>query len=197
MKKRRVVLQPRDRSHSFIGNQAAGQARGHHGNQVTNQQGVTWLLRHTQESRRMMHEASRQSHQSRHMMHEASRQSHQSRRMMHEASRQSHQSWRRVHNMVGLSRQSHLSWHQDCQDNLDHLDRPALYSLVIVPLWNNRLQLMLWSRQLDLLQYNPLYKAIDQVSPPPRSTKPLRTPWHSSPARTNPPSTSRPNPILG
>ena len=30
-----------DGSHSFIGNQAAGQARGHHGSQVTNQQGVT------------------------------------------------------------------------------------------------------------------------------------------------------------
>ena len=32
---------PWDGSHSFIGNQAAGQARGHHGSQVTNQQGVT------------------------------------------------------------------------------------------------------------------------------------------------------------
>ena len=32
---------PGDGSHSFIGNQAAGQARGHHGSQVTNQQGVT------------------------------------------------------------------------------------------------------------------------------------------------------------
>ena len=41
MKERRVVLQPRDGSHLFIGNQAAGQARGHHGSQVTNQQGVT------------------------------------------------------------------------------------------------------------------------------------------------------------
>ena len=36
-----AVLRPRDGSHSFIGNQAAGQARGHHGSQVTNQQGVT------------------------------------------------------------------------------------------------------------------------------------------------------------
>ena len=35
------MLRPRDGSHSFIGNQAAGQARGHHGSQVTNQQGVT------------------------------------------------------------------------------------------------------------------------------------------------------------
>ena len=32
---------PGDGSHSFVGNQAAGQARGHHGSQVTNQQGVT------------------------------------------------------------------------------------------------------------------------------------------------------------
>ena len=32
---------PWDRSHLFIGNQATGQARGHHGSQVTNQQGVT------------------------------------------------------------------------------------------------------------------------------------------------------------
>ena len=32
---------PGDGSHLFIGNQAAGQARGHHGSQVTNQQGVT------------------------------------------------------------------------------------------------------------------------------------------------------------
>ena len=30
-----------DGSHLFIGNQAAGQARGHHGSQVTNQQEVT------------------------------------------------------------------------------------------------------------------------------------------------------------
>ena len=41
MKERRVVLRPRDGSHLFIGNQAAGQARGHHGSQVTNQQEVT------------------------------------------------------------------------------------------------------------------------------------------------------------
>ena len=41
MKERRVVLRPRDRSHSFIGNQAVGQARGHYGSQVTNQQEVT------------------------------------------------------------------------------------------------------------------------------------------------------------
>ena len=149
-----LCYNPWDGSHSFIGNQAAGQARGHHGSQVTNQQEVTWLLRHTRESQHSMHEASRQSHQSWHRMHEASRQSHQSWRRMHEVSRQSYQSWRRVHNMVGLSRQSHLSWRQDCQDNLDCLDRPALYSPVIVPLWNDCLQLMLWSRQLDLLQYN-------------------------------------------
>ena len=115
--------------------------------------------RDTRESWRSMHEASRQSHQSRRRMHEASRQSHQSWRRMHEASRQSHQSRRRVHNMVGLSRQSHLSWCWDCQDNLDCLDRPALYSPVIVPLWNNCLQLMLWSRQLDLLQYNPFVQS--------------------------------------
>ena len=32
---------PGDGSHLFIGNQATGQARGHHGSQVTNQQEVT------------------------------------------------------------------------------------------------------------------------------------------------------------
>ena len=41
MKERRVVLQPRDGSHLFISNQAASQAIGHYGSQVTNQQEVT------------------------------------------------------------------------------------------------------------------------------------------------------------
>ena len=36
----------------------------------------------------------------------------------------------------------YITW-WDCRDNLDCLDRPALYSLVIVPLWNDHLQLML------------------------------------------------------
>ena len=36
-----LCYNPGDGSHLFIGNQAVGQARGHHGSQVTNQQGVT------------------------------------------------------------------------------------------------------------------------------------------------------------